>query len=154
VIQQQQQQQQEQQQACTPAAPRSSVSRNSLIARESTVKFTGRSTDFLCSETRLPGEVDRVQIAVARIVSNTAGSRRCRFLTADGDLTGSRSCDNEVLLPARLGKVRNGKVPWTFRKRRLELPAGRYQVLAVGTDTDGLGETEPRRFNLKRFTIR
>jgi CSLREA domain-containing protein len=151
---QQQQQQQPQQQACTPAAPRSSISRNSMITRATTLKFTGRSTDLLCGETRLPGEVNRVQIAVAQVVSNTAGSRRCRFLTADGDLTRTRACDNEVFRSTRLGKVRNGKVPWGFRQRRLDLPAGRYQVVAVATDTDGIGESELRRFNLKRFTIR
>ena len=125
-----------------------------MITRATTLKFTGRSTDLLCAETRLPGEVNRVQIAVAQVVSNTAGSRRCRFLTADGDLTRTRACDNEVFRNTRLGEVRNGKVPWGFRERRLDLPAGRYQVIAVATDTDGIGETELRRFNLKRFTIR
>jgi hypothetical protein len=91
---------------------------------------------------------------VARVLSNTAGSRNCRFLGSSGQLGATRPCDDRVFLNAKLGKLRDGKVPWTFRKRRLDLPAGSYVVTALATDSDNNGETAIRRYNQKRFRIR
>ena len=41
----------------------------------------------------------------------------CRFLRRNGNLGARRDCDNRQFINARLGEVRNGKVPWTFRLR-------------------------------------
>jgi hypothetical protein len=38
-------------------------------------------------------------------------------------------------------------VPWTFALRKLRLPAGKYSVVALGTDSQNVQESTVRRFN-------
>ena len=147
---QQQPQTPQSQAQCSPFPPRTSISRSSLRGSSSRIALIGRSVDFRCAETRLAGNVTTVQVSIARL----AGGAECRFLTSGGDLGSARACDDRVMLTAKLGKLRDGKVPWTFRKRRLDLPAGRYVVVAMAKDGDGNTETEIRRFNRKRFKIK
>jgi hypothetical protein len=58
-----------------------------------------------------------------------------------------------VRLRARLGTVRPGKVPWTFRARP-RLPHGRYVVSVRAVDTRGKAGGKRGRFNRKVFTVR
>ena len=53
-----------------------------------------------------------------------------------------------------MGPERNGKVPWTFRRRGLDLPPGNYRIVVSAVDNRGQRETRLRRYNNKRFVIR
>jgi uncharacterized repeat protein (TIGR01451 family) len=134
---------------CSPAAPRTSISRNALIGERGRLKFTGRSIDLRCLGQTTPGGIRLVRLSVFMNDGN-----RCRFVTRSGGLTGRRACDSRVFMNARLGELRNGKVPWTFIQRKLNLPAGNYTVVALATDSQGTPETQAREYNLKRFEIR
>jgi hypothetical protein len=113
------------------------------------MKLVGRSVDFRCLGQSSAGGIKRVRVAVAL----RAGDR-CRFLNHGGGLTSARACDNRVYFRARLGQIRGGKVPWTFRRRHLDLPAGSYVAFASGVDSQDNKETKVRRFNRKFFRIR
>ena len=139
----------QQQQECTPAAPRSSISRNSLQIEDNTVKLTGRSTDQLCAGQDARGAIQRLRLAIGLDLGS-----QCRFLRRNGNLGARRDCDNRQFINARLGQMRNGKVPWTFRLRGLDLPNGVYDLVAFGVDSEGNAETRLRRFNHKRFRLR
>jgi ribosomal protein L36 len=78
----------------------------------------------------------------------------CKFVKRNGNLTKARDCDKPKFFKARLGEIRNGKVPWTFRIRHLDLPNGRYIAEALGTDRQNNNETKLRRFNRKHFRLR
>jgi uncharacterized repeat protein (TIGR01451 family)/CSLREA domain-containing protein len=134
---------------CKPSPPRSSISRNGLQARASTIKLVGRTIDFRCLGQTAVGGIKKVQVAIALLDGS-----KCQFLKANGDLTGDRSCSDRVFFTARLGHVRGGKVPWTFRKRHLSLPKGKYVSFALGTDSQNNKETDIRRYNRKKFRIR
>jgi hypothetical protein len=71
----------------------------------------------------------------------------------NGRLTGLRSCKRPVRLRARLGRVRPGKVPWTFAARP-HLPHGRYVVSVRAVDTCGKVGGVRGRFNQKAFRVR
>jgi hypothetical protein len=58
-----------------------------------------------------------------------------------------------VLLRARLGKLRPGKVPWTFRSRP-HLSHGRYTVTVRAVDARGKAGGRRGRFNKKVFVVR
>jgi uncharacterized repeat protein (TIGR01451 family) len=135
-------------QACLKTPPRTSISLNGLIAASDTLRFVGRSIDLRCLLSGQLG-IKKVQIAVGLDV----GSGKCRFLAKDGTLGPERSCKRPQYLTARRGKIRNGKVPWTFRMRHLNLPHGNYLVIALGTDTNNDRETKLRKYNRKTFTI-
>jgi uncharacterized repeat protein (TIGR01451 family)/CSLREA domain-containing protein len=137
------------QQECTPSAPRTSISRNTLLGERRELKFTGRSLDFRCVGQETAGGVKLVRVAVALHVGD-----ECRFLARSGRLTKRRACDSRVYMNARVGDVRSGKVPWTFALRKLRLPAGKYSVVALGTDSQNVQESTVRRFNRKTFVIR
>ena len=135
-------------QECKPSVPRTSISRNGLDAKKTTIKLVGRTIDFRCAGQAAVGGIKRVNIAIA-----LRDGKQCRFLKHNGDLTDPRSCTKFVFFKARLGQLRNGKVPWTFRIRHLSLPSGRYEALALGTDSQGNQEKSLRRFNRKFFRI-
>jgi hypothetical protein len=130
--------------------PRSSVSRNALRAsRRNGIAATGRAVGFRCVRGRARRDrVARVQVAVARRVGS-----RCRYLTSRGRLTRARSCNRNEWLRARLGRIRAGKVPWTFRTRA-RLPRGTYELRVRAIDRSGTVEKQPRRHARKRFRIR
>jgi hypothetical protein len=134
---------------CTPTVPRSSISRNALDARVTTIRLVGRTLDFTCLGLKNGGGIKRVRLAIA-----LHDGSNCRFLTSAGSLTSARSCSSRTYLTAKLGHLRNGKVPWTFRKRNLSLPAGRYDAIALGTDGQNRNESKLRTYNLKHFRIR
>jgi uncharacterized repeat protein (TIGR01451 family) len=133
---------------CRPSVPRTSISRNGLDAKRTTIKLVGRTIDFRCAGLNTPGGIRRVRLAIALLDGN-----QCRFLTHSGGLTAARSCKKYLFFTARLGRLRNGKVPWTFRVRNLSLPSGRYVAFAFGTDSQNAKETKTRRFNRKVFRI-
>ena len=85
--------------------------------------------------------VKKVTISIAR-----AAGGRCRFLTARGKLTASRSCRRPVELAVR------GLASWTF-SRRVGLPRGTYRVYVQATDGDGRVEAQPQTQNA-RFRVR
>jgi hypothetical protein len=129
--------------------PRASVSRAGSRVRRHRISLRGRAVAFRCSGGKhARGKVKRVSVSV----SQTAGLE-CRFLGRSGRLTKARSCNKPVRLRARLGKVRPGKVPWTFRARP-HLPHGRYTVSVRAVDTRGRAGGKRGRFNKKVFTIR
>ncbi len=136
-------------QECRPAVPRTSISRNGLQAGTTTIKLVGRTVDFRCLHQTALGGIKKVRLAVA-----LRDGSKCRFLKHNGQLTRARSCKKYVFFTARLGQVRNGKVPWTFRKRHLHLPRGRYLAFAFGTDSQNNTETKTRRYNRKGFHIK
>jgi uncharacterized repeat protein (TIGR01451 family) len=133
---------------CEVSLPRTSISRNGLDAKRTTIKLVGRTVDFRCLGKTQLGGIKKVRLAIA-----LRDGSQCRFLKQNGDLTSARLCTKYVFFTARLGEVRNGKVPWTFRKRHLDLPKGKYFAFAFGTDSQNNKETKTRRFNKKPFRI-
>jgi uncharacterized repeat protein (TIGR01451 family) len=133
---------------CKPSGPRSSISRNGLQGKTSTIKLVGRTIDFRCLGQSQAGGIKKVRLAIALRVGG-----KCRFLKKSGGLTSARDCADRVYFSARLGVVRGGKVPWTFRKRHLDLPTGSYVAFAFGTDSQNNKESKVRRFNRKFFRI-
>jgi hypothetical protein len=128
--------------------PRASVSRAGSRVGRHRISLRGRAVAFRCSGGKpARGKVKRVSVSV----SKTAGLK-CRFLGRGGRLTKARSCKKPVRLRARLGKVRPGKVPWTFRARP-HLPHGRYTVTVRAVDTRGKAGGKRGRFNKKVFTV-
>jgi hypothetical protein len=71
---------------------------------------------------------------------------RCRFVQANGRLSGRRSCRRPVLLRAR------GRSSWRF-SLRVRLPRGRYRVQARAVDRRANKET-PGRANVVRVRVR
>jgi uncharacterized repeat protein (TIGR01451 family) len=139
--------------SCLTTPPRTSISLNGLQAAADTLRFVGRSIDLRCLSGNSLG-ISQVQIAIGYVVgSNAAAAKRCRFLTSSGTLGTARSCSKPQFLKARRGKLRNGKVPWTFRMRNLHLPKGTYIVVARGTDTSNHVEKKLRKYNRKTFRI-
>ncbi|MEA2443698.1 MAG: hypothetical protein QOJ12_990 [Thermoleophilales bacterium] len=131
--------------------PRSSLSRNGLVASRRGLSVAGRAIAFRClrsSRRRLPGTVARVEVAVARKVGT-----KCSFLNSRGKLGRPRSCDRNDWLRARLGRQRAGKVPWTFRTSA-QLPAGTYEVRVRAIDRTGTVERQPRKQGRKTVRIR
>ena len=136
-----------------PAAPRGSISRGGLRAsRRNGIRFVGRAVAYRCSDEGRNvkgGKVTRVQVAVARRIG-----RRCAWVGRRGRLGRPASCSARRYRRARLGKVRSGKVPWTFRSRA-RLPRGRYVVTVRVRDANGrLSDPTGRRYATKRFRIR
>ena len=134
--------------SCLTTPPRTSISLPALFASSSSLRFVGRSIDLRCLTGTELG-IKQVKLAVGFKV----GSGKCRFLTKKGTLGKARSCKKPTFLKAKRGKLRNGKVPWTFRIRHLHLPSGNYIVIALGTDTHGDHETKLKTYNQKTFTI-
>ncbi|MFL5885040.1 MAG: choice-of-anchor Q domain-containing protein [Thermoleophilaceae bacterium] len=134
--------------ACTKTPPRTSISRNGLSVAADTLKFVGRSIDLRCLTSTSLG-IKKVQLSIAL----KSGHGKCRFLKTNGQLTDARSCSRRTFVEAHRGRIRNGKVPWTFRVRHLDLPAGDYVVIARGIDTANDVESKIRTYNKKTFSI-
>jgi putative CocE/NonD family hydrolase len=134
---------------CAPR-PRASISRSGLRAsRRRGVALGGRAIAFRCvSGERRRGRVARVRVAVARV-----SGRRCRFAGRRGRLGPRRSCSRPRYLPARLGRRREGKVPWTFRLRH-RLPRGRYVARVRAYDDAGRTSPKSHRLSIRRFALR
>src|SRR3954453_17799130 len=129
--------------------PRASVSRAGSRVSRRRLSLRGRAVAFRCSGGRpARGKVKRVSVSVAKMVG-----LRCRFLGRGGRLGRARPCSRPVPLRARLGRVRPGKVPWTFRMRP-HLPHGRYTVSVRAVDTRGRAGGKRGRFNRKLFRVR
>ena len=133
---------------CLASAPRSSISRPALRATRRALRVSGRALDLECLRQRLPGRVKLVQLSVSR-----KAGRRCVFLGRSGRLSKPRSCRRPLFVKARLGRVRRGKVPWTFR-HSARLRPGKYIVRARARDTRGNVEKLARRYNRKGFRVR
>jgi hypothetical protein len=129
--------------------PRASVSRAGSRVSRRRLSLRGRAVAFRCSGGRAArGKVKRVFVSVSR-----AAGLKCRFLGRSGRLGAARSCARPVRLRARLGRVRPGKVPWTFRARP-HLPHGRYVVSVRAVDARGHAGGRHGRFNRKVFVVR
>jgi hypothetical protein len=133
---------------CLASAPRSSISRPALRASRRTLRVSGRALDLECLRQRLPGRVRLVQLSVSR-----KAGKRCVFLQRTGKLSKRRSCRKPLFVKAKLGRVRRGKVPWTFR-HSARLRPGKYTVRARARDTRGNVEKLARRYNRKSFRVR
>ena len=130
--------------------PRASVSRGSQVARRR-LSLRGRAVAFRCVGGRaVRGKVRRVYVSVSR---RAGGLGQCRFLGGRGRLTAARSCARPVLLRARLGRFRPGKVPWTFSSKP-HLARGRYTVSVRAVDARGKAGGVRGRFNKKTFVVR
>ena len=79
--------------------------------------------------------------------------RRCRFLGTNGRLGARRDCDSPVYRRARLGRIREGKVPWTFRTGAA-LPRGNYVASVRALDANGRPSGSTGGTRLKRFSVR
>ena len=129
-------------------APRTTIARRGrlrsrLSARRVVVR--GHASDLACG-LRRQSSLARVEVALARRVGG-----RCRYLGPRGRLARrARPCRMRRFLPARLAWVtRRGRV--FVLRRRARLPAGRYVVVARGTDRSGLVEAgSVRRLRRRR----
>ncbi|MEA2435556.1 MAG: hypothetical protein QOF65_112, partial [Thermoleophilaceae bacterium] len=129
--------------------PRGSVSRPGSRVTRRRISLRGRAAAFRCLRGRAArGTVRRVRVSVSRRVG-----LRCRFLGRAGRLTAPRSCSRPVLLRARLGHLRPGKVPWTFGAP-VHLTHGGYTVTVRAVDARGKAGGRRGRFNSKLFVVR
>jgi hypothetical protein len=129
--------------------PGASVSRQGSRLRRRRISLSGRAVAFRCAGGHAaPGTVKRVSVAIAR-----RAGLRCRFVTRRGRLSAPRSCSRPILLRARLGPRRPGKVPWAF-SLAAHLSRGRYIVSARAVDSRGRAGGRRGRFNQKAFTVR
>ncbi len=109
--------------------------RRTRVSKRRRLVARGRAADRGCAGLR----------AVLVSVSKPRGLR-CRFVGANGRLSGRRSCRRPVLLRAR------GTRSWRLSLRR-RLPRGRYRVQVRGVDRRGNKETPGRR-NVVRVNVR
>jgi hypothetical protein len=129
--------------------PRASVSRAGSRVSRRRISLRGRAVAFRCAGGKpARGRVKRVSVSV----SSRAGLK-CRFLGRGGRLTAPRSCSRPVRLRARIGRVRPGKVPWSF-SRRPRLRHGRYTVAVRAVDVGGKAGGRRGRFNRRTFLVR
>jgi hypothetical protein len=129
--------------------PGASVSRGGSRLRRGKISLRGRAVAFRCAGGRPAfGTVKRVNVTVSK-----ATGLRCRFLTHRGRLSKPRSCARPILLRARLGRIRPGKVPWAL-SRPVHLRRGRYTVSVRAVDTRGKVGGRRGRFSRKSFVVR
>jgi beta-glucosidase len=133
---------------CAESPPRSSISSGGLSASSSGVSLRGRTVDLACRGARGRGKVTGVEVAIGQ----RAGIG-CRWLDRRGAFGKPRPCSAAVWRRARLGRVRAGKVPWTFRATA-QLPRGRYFALVRGRDDGGAIERPLGKFNRRSFVVR
>ncbi|MDX6663171.1 MAG: hypothetical protein QOG09_1273 [Solirubrobacterales bacterium] len=100
------------------------------------VKVRGVSADHGCAH------LERVYVSVAKLSGG-----RCRFLRADGSLTGRRSCSSPVQLLA------DGRSSWSKSIASAGLPSGGYRAQALARDSAGNRE-RPSSANTEAFRIR
>ena len=129
--------------------PGASVSRGGSRLARRKISLRGRAVAFRCAGGRTTfGTVKRVSVSVSK-----AAGLRCRFLTRRGRLSRARSCSRPILLRARLGRIRPGKVPWAF-SRGVHLRRGRYTVSVRAVDKRGKVGGRRGRFSRKAFVVR
>lgn len=115
--------------------PASRITRVRLTRR--TVALRGTATDTGCAARR---GVRRTAVAIA-----LEAGRRCRFLRPDGRLDRARDCRRATYLPAR------GATRFSFSKRVVVLPRGRYKLWSRSTDRSGNVERKAERA-MRNFT--
>jgi hypothetical protein len=129
--------------------PGASVSAGGSRLARRRISLRGRAVAFRCAGGRsVAGTVKRVRVSVSQAVG-----LRCRFLKASGRLSGARSCSRPIRLPARLGRIRPGKVPWAF-SRPVHLRRGSYKVAVAAVDARGRVGGRRGRFSTKSFVVR
>ena len=134
---------------CAESPPRSSISSGGgLQAARTRVSLRGRTVDLACRGGSERGRVSGVDVAVGQRVG-----KRCRWMARSGRLGKARSCARPTYRAAKLGRVRAGKVPWTFRAKA-RLPRGRYLALVRARDDGGAVERKRGRFNRRSFRVR
>jgi YVTN family beta-propeller protein len=133
-----------------PPPPRASISRTPMRNGRNGVSFTGRAVAFRCADGELTrGTIKRVDVGLARRDGNS-----CRWFGAKRRFGRRAPCGAPVYRRARLGRLREGKVPWTFRTGA-GLPRGSYVVTVRAHDADGrITSAAGRRYVSKRFRIR
>src|SRR3954454_14763173 len=94
---------------CTPSAPVTSITRNSIRGRGRRLQMSGTSRDLACRGKKARGKVKRVEVAVGKKTG-----RRCRFFRGNGKFARKRLCSRPVSVRARLLMPRGGKTRWSF----------------------------------------
>jgi hypothetical protein len=129
--------------------PGASVSGGGSRLSRRKISLRGRAVAFRCVGGRVSsGTVKRVNVSISK-----AAGLRCRFLTHRGRLSHTRSCSRPILLRARLGRIRPGKVPWAL-SGPVHLRRGSYTVSVRAVDTHGKVGGRRGRFSRKTFVVR
>ena len=118
------------------APPHSSLRSDDIAVGARRLRLHGSSVDAGCA-----GQVDHVEIAIAKHV----GGHNCRFLSADGGLSGRASCKHRSFMTAEGAEQFSLAIDTA-------LPNGRYSAIALGTDARGNRET-PAAANRARFRV-
>ena len=129
--------------------PVSRAKRRDLKANRRGVRLRGTSRDLGCVSSNNvsgAGHVARVDVSVAKVRGKGAGAN-CRFVKANGRLTGNRNCRRPVLLPAR------GLEKWSFRLKA-RLPRGHYRAVVRGVDRARNKEKPAKGRNIVLFQVR
>jgi hypothetical protein len=118
-------------------APVSSPTRGSLHVSRDRLTVRGRASDHGC---RAAGGLHSRRGRLARVLAAAAlrDGKRCRFLSATGALSGPRSCNRALRVPAA------GLTSWSLEVQG-KLRRGRYDVWAQSVDTSGNVERRRRR---------
>jgi hypothetical protein len=112
--------------------------------RGARLRFSGRSSDVLCTGKISSRRGNRVYLSIAKV-----GRNRCQFMNARGRLTPLRSCRRPILLRARGGSPR-----WTRTISARHLPNGNYRAVVRAIDRAGNKERPNKRRNVIRFVLR
>jgi hypothetical protein len=127
----------------------SRAKRGNLKASRRGVRLRGTSRDPGCVSSNNvsgAGHVARVDVSVAKVRGKGAGAN-CRFVKANGRLTGNRNCRRPVLLPAR------GLEKWSFALKA-RLPRGHYRAVVRGVDHARNKEKPAKGRNIVLFQVR
>jgi hypothetical protein len=130
-------------------APVTRVRRRDVRAKRSRISLRGRSRDAGCVSANSisgAGHVSRVDVSIAKVRGKGAGVN-CRFVRADGKLTGNRRCRKPVLLPAR------GQEKWRFALKT-KLPRGHYRAVVRAVDRARNKERPAKGRNIVLFDVR
>jgi hypothetical protein len=129
-------------------APVSRTGRTKLHVGTTGLRVSGTSRDKGCKSSNLitgAGHVARVDVSIAKVRGKSLVN--CRFLKANGKLTGDRRCRKPVLLRAK------GLERWSF-KIAAKLPKGHYRLVVRAVDRASNKEKPAKGRNIVVFAVR
>ncbi|MEA2479970.1 MAG: repeat-like domain [Thermoleophilaceae bacterium] len=129
--------------------PVSHAIKRNLRASRTRVKLRGNSRDAGCVSSNLVpgvGKIERVDVSIAKVRGKGNGSN-CRFLKANGRLSGNRRCRKPVLLPAK------GLESWSLSVKA-RLPQGHYRAVVRAVDASRNKERPAKGRNIVLFDIK
>jgi hypothetical protein len=129
-------------------APVSRTGRTKLRVGKTRLRVSGTSRDKGCKSTNTitgAGHVARVDVSIAKVRGKSLV--HCRFLKANGKLTGNRRCRKPVLLPAK------GLERWSLRFAA-KLPRGSYRLVVRAVDRARNKEKPAKGRNIVSFRVR